>query len=285
MDVRFRRSAPLAAAALALGALFVAEKLRPLRVQTRAEPRRTLRNLALGATCMAVIATAERPVATALARAAVRRRIGVVQRLALPAWARDVLAFVALDYSYYLWHVATHRSAVLWRLHLVHHIDLDMDMTTALRFHAADMLLSVPLRVVQVTVIGVSPRALAVWQNWFFASVLFHHSNLRLSDRADRLLALVVTTPRMHGIHHMAERGLTDSNWSSGLSIWDRLHGTLRQDVPPRAVAVGVPGYSRAHETGFVAALELPFGKQKDAWQQIGLEDHRGEQVKVELGH
>jgi hypothetical protein len=148
-----------------------------------------------------------------------------------------------MDYTIYLWHIATHHFAFLWRFHLVHHVDLDLDMTTALRFQAADMALSTPYPAVQVALIGVSPRALSVWQGWFFLSVLFHHSNLRLPERMERILALALTTPRMHGIHHSTVREETDPNWSSGFSFWDRLHGTFRNDVPQAEIAIGVPGY------------------------------------------
>lgn len=253
----------LGAAALAMFAL---ERRRPLRASTQTEPRRTLRNLTFGALSMAVVAIVERPIVDPLAaRAGVRRR-GLVQMLPLPAALRDLLAVMAMDYTIYLWHIATHRVPLLWRLHLVHHLDLDMDSTTALRFHFADMVVSTPYRAAQILVIGTSKRALAAWQAFFFLSVLFHHSNLRLPQRFERRLALLLTTPRMHGIHHSAVRTQTESNWSSGLSIWDRLHGTFRLDVPQSQIAIGVPAYRRAGEIGIEPSLSLPFRPHRDAW-------------------
>lgn len=251
----------LAAAALAL---FLAERRRPLRQQTQAEPRRLLRNLALGAMSMTVVSLVENPVVHPLAARTERRRSGLVQRLPLPEWARDAAAMLLMDYTIYLWHVATHRVPFLWRFHLVHHLDLDLDASTALRFHAADMAISTPYRAAQVALIGVSPRALRLWQSWFFASVLFHHSNARLPLRLERLLARAITTPRMHGIHHAAERAQTDSNWSSGLSLWDHLHGTFQLDAPQRAI--GVPAYGDPADTELGPTLRLPFVRQRDAW-------------------
>jgi sterol desaturase/sphingolipid hydroxylase (fatty acid hydroxylase superfamily) len=253
----------LAGAALAL---FAAERRWPLRRQTQPEPRRTLRNLALGALSMAAVNLVERPVVDPLAEAAERRRRGLLQLMPAPTWLRDAAAFLLMDYTIYLWHVGTHRIPFLWRLHLVHHLDWDLDSTTALRFHALDMAVSTPYRALQVALIGASPRALKLWQGWFFMSVLFHHSNLRLPARLERALARVVTTPRMHGIHHSSVRAESDSNWSSGLALWDHLHGTFRLDVPQREIAMGVPGYRAPEDVRLGTALRLPFVRQRDAW-------------------
>ena len=249
----------------ALGLLF-AERKRPLRRTTQAEPGRSIANLALGAISMATVALVEAPLTRPLSARAVRQRDGLVQTLPLPAWARDAAAVLLMDYTVYLWHVATHKVPLLWRFHLVHHIDLDLDTTTGLRFHAVDMAISAPFRAAQVALIGVSPRALKVWQGWFFLSVLFHHSNLRLPERFERVLARFVTTPRMHGIHHSAVRDETDSNWSSGLALWDHLHRTFRLDVSQHDIAIGVPAYRDAAALGVLASLALPFSPERDAW-------------------
>ena len=242
----------------AAAAILVGERRSPLRRQTQSEPARTLRNLVLGACSMAVVSAVEGP--------AVR-----------PLAARAARGVLAMDYTIYLWHVLTHKVPVLWRLHLVHHADLDMDATTALRFHAADMLVSVPYRAAQVALLGVSPRALRAWQAFFFVSVLFHHSNLRLPPGLERRLSRVLTTPGMHGIHHSTVRAETSSNWSSGLSLWDHLHRTFRAGAPGRdapgrdaldgEVQVGLPGYRDPREIRLRPSLAMPFVRQRDAWQ------------------
>ncbi len=248
--------------------VLVAERWSPQRRRTQAEPARTVRNLTLGALSMAVVSIVESPIVRPLAQRAAIRRQGLAQRLPGPAWMRDALAFLAMDYTIYLWHVLTHKVPALWRLHLVHHVDLDMDASTALRFHAADMLVSVPWRAAQVALVGASPRALRLWQAFFFASVLFHHSNLKLPPGWDRRLARVLTTPGMHGIHHSTVRSETDSNWSSGLSLWDHLHRTFRRDVALDQIEVGVPGYRDPAEIGLRPTLAMPFMRQRDAWQR-----------------
>lgn len=255
-----------AALGLAVLAILVGEKRRPLRAPTQSEPGRSLANLMLGAMSMAVVNFVESPMTQPLASRAKRERRGIVQRLPAPAWVRDAAAVLLMDYTIYLWHVATHKVPLLWRLHLVHHVDLDLDTTTALRFHAVDMAISAPYRAAQVAIIGASPRALGIWQAWFFLAVLFHHSNLRLPAGFERLLSRFVTTPRMHGIHHSSVRDETNANWSSGFAFWDHLHGTFRLDVPQEAIAIGVPGYRDPREQGVASSLRLPFIHQRDAW-------------------
>lgn len=247
-------------------ALFIAERQRPLRQASQNGQDRVIANLALGAISMAVVALIEGPLTRPLAKRAERQRDGLVQRLPLPASIRDAAAVVLMDYTIYLWHVATHRIPLLWRFHLVHHIDMDLDTTTALRFHGIDMAISAPFRAAQVALIGVSPRALQIWQGWFFLAILFHHSNLEVPERVERMLSRVITTPRMHGIHHSAVQDQTDSNWSSGLAIWDHLHHSFRVDVVQQAIAIGVPAYRDPAGQGVLASLALPFARQRDAW-------------------
>jgi len=240
-------------AGAALLGLLIAERRRPSRPPSQDEPRRTLTNLVLGAGCMAVISAVEKPLIERLTANAERRRLGLAQQL--PAPLRDPAAFLLLDWAMYGWHVATHRVPFLWRFHLVHHVDRDMDTSTALRFHFADMLVSLPFRLAQVAIAGAGPRAHQAWQRFFFASVLFHHSRLRLSPRAERLLSCALTTPGMHDIHHRACDESLDSNWSSGLSFWDHLHRTFRAERPD--APIGVPGWDEPLSLPQLLALPL----------------------------
>jgi sterol desaturase/sphingolipid hydroxylase (fatty acid hydroxylase superfamily) len=252
----------------AAAGFFLLEKKRPLRRPPRGEPRRTMRNVVMGASSMAVVSILQKPLVDKLTDTVVRRRIGLAQQIPGPPIVRDAVAFLLLDYGIYVWHVLTHKVPFLWRFHLVHHVDLDMDTTTALRFHAVDMVISIPWRLMQNAVVGASPRAHRAWETFFFASVIFHHSNTRLPWSLERRLVRVLTTPRLHGIHHSARREHTDANWSSGLSLWDWLHGTGRLDVAQEDIVVGVPTYREELSVGELAAL--PFAPQKDAWSGPG---------------
>lgn len=262
-------SAPLILGAF--GLLMWLERRRPLRRAVEPKPRREARNLAVAVAGAVALRVTERPVADALTSLVERRRWGLLKLFKLPAWLEVALAVVLLDYTLYLWHVLTHRVPFLWRFHVVHHIDLDLDATTALRFHFAELAVSVLWRAAQIVAIGVSPTALSVWQMLLMLSILFHHSNVRLPVELERRLNLFVVTPQMHGIHHSTVKEETNSNWSSGLTLWDWLHGTLRLDVPQDAIDIGVPAYRDPREVGLASMLALPFSEERPTWRLEGI--------------
>jgi sterol desaturase/sphingolipid hydroxylase (fatty acid hydroxylase superfamily) len=245
----------------AFALLFSLERRRPLRRTVESSRERTKRNLAMAALAAAALHMAERPVAQRLTALVERRRWGVLPAIELPKAIETVAALLLLDYTLYLWHVLTHRVPQLWRLHIVHHVDLDLDASTALRFHVAELLVSVFWRAGQILCIGIDQRTLSLWQTLTLLSVLFHHSNVRLPIAFERRLSQVIVTPRMHGIHHSIVERETNSNWSSGLTIWDRLHGTLRLDVPQDAITIGVPAYRAPEEVRLSSLLMMPFGR------------------------
>src|ERR1051325_6150409 len=230
------------------GVLLLLEYLRPLRRKVETKFPRLARNLTVSAVGAAVVRLVEIPLIMPLASLVERREWGMLNLFQLPAWLDLILAVILLDYTLYIWHVLNHRVPLLWRFHLVHHVDLDLDASTALRFHFGELLLAVPWRAVQVILIGVAPISYLVWQGFVFFSILFHHSNVALPFKLERWLVRVVVTPRMHGIHHSIVRGETDSNWSSGLTVWDWLHGTLRLNVPQQEITIGVPAYREREE-------------------------------------
>lgn len=243
-------------------ALVWLERRRPLRRVVESKLRRDARNLAVAGTAALALQLAERPVVERLTALVERRRMGLLKQVALPRPLETVLAVLLLDYTLYVWHVLTHRVPALWRFHLVHHADLDLDATTALRFHFGELFVSVVWRAAQVLAIGVSPQSLSVWQSLLFVSILFHHSNVRLPLEIERRLNLILVTPRMHGIHHSNVRAERDANWSSGLTLWDRLHGTLRLNVPQEGIEIGVAAYRAPEELGLFRLLKLPFGAE-----------------------
>ncbi|MEX2262478.1 MAG: sterol desaturase family protein [Bryobacteraceae bacterium] len=225
------------------------ETRRELRPRTESKLRRNVRNFAVAALSGLTLRVLERPLLTPLTRAVERR-----------SWKLpDALAIVLLDYTLYIWHVLTHKAPILWRLHKVHHTDLDLDASTGLRFHFAEMAASVPWRAAQVVVLGVTPRAYALWQNLLLVSIFFHHSNVRLPVRFERWLCRFVVTPRMHGIHHSIGAREVNSNWSSGLTVWDRLHGTLNLNVPQAAITIGAPGFRQPEDVTLARILAQPF--------------------------
>lgn len=263
MASRLFKLAGLAIGAAAIGTIAMSERARPLRKQTKEALPRITRNIAMGAACQAVIMASEAPATQAIARKNVSNKRGLQHWLG-GGLVGKVGAFLAMDYGFYLWHVATHKLPFLWRFHRVHHIDPDMDMSTALRFHFVDMLVSLPWRLVQVRVSGIDPQSLKAWQSFFLMSVLFHHSNWKLPNGMDEKLSKLITTPKMHGIHHSQELSEMDSNWSSGISIWDHLHGTFRNDVMQEDIAIGVNDPNAEEDTHILPALTAPFARSTD---------------------
>jgi sterol desaturase/sphingolipid hydroxylase (fatty acid hydroxylase superfamily) len=244
--------------------LLALEQRWPLRRTIEPKGRRLARNLAVAGLSAVAVRAIEMPLVLSIAGLVERRGWGILQLVALPSWLLLPLALVLMDYTLYVWHVLTHRVPFLWRFHVIHHLDLDLDASTALRFHCAELLISVSWRAAQLVVIGVGPAAFVAWQTALLLSTMFHHSNVRLPEALERRLVRLVVTPRMHGIHHDAVRTHTDSNWSSGLTLWDRLHGTLRLDVALESVVIGVPAHPRP--VGLGRLLALPFGRQPDSW-------------------
>ena len=193
-------SAPLVVGAF--GLLWLLERRRPLRASVEPKLRHDARNLAVAAVAAASLQLCERPLIEPLTALVERRGWGLLKRARLPRLVEVALACLLLDYTLYLWHVLTHRVPFLWRFHVAHHADLDLDASTALRFHFGELIISTGWRAGQVLLLGVGPLALSVWQTFVLLSILFHHSNVRLPIELERKLNRLVVTPRMHGIHH-----------------------------------------------------------------------------------
>lgn len=247
------QSTPAVVALGALAVLAIAEQVWPLRRAREPKARRWARNSTLAVLGFAS-QSVERAIAQRLAESQAPRQRGV-RASARPAAAHALLGLLAMDYTLYLWHVLTHEVRFLWRFHAVHHADRDLDVSTALRFHVAELTCSIPWRVAQVRLLGIEPRVLSWWQTALLVSVLFQHSNLRLPERWDRALSWLIVTPRLHGIHHSSKASERGSNWSSGLSLWDRIHGTFRDDRAQAEIEIGLAEAQRPSDVRFVALL------------------------------
>jgi sterol desaturase/sphingolipid hydroxylase (fatty acid hydroxylase superfamily) len=268
--------------------LFVAERFFPLRKATRSILARLCVNLAISVlTFMTAVGLLQPAVHSAL-RWSAGQSFGLVHLVALPSPMAFVVSLLLMDLTFYYWHLANHRVPVLWRFHNVHHIDLDLDVSTAFRFHFGEITLSTGFSLLQVSLIGPSAWAFAVYQLIFQAEVLFHHSNVRLPIGVERLLNQVLVTPRMHGIHHSQVQRENNSNFGTVFPWWDRLHRTLGVNIPQDQVVVGVPGYSLREDNRFWNALLMPFRKQRDYWLRpdgtpVGRQDLPAEQNPTRL--
>ncbi|WP_179222958.1 sterol desaturase family protein [Pontibacter ummariensis] len=246
--------------------LFVLEAKRQLRKRSRPKKERLLENGSVAAVALPALRLLLLPTMYAAAKWSEKHQVGLLRRMGLPRWTKHVVGFLLLDYSNYLWHVLLHRSTLLWRFHNVHHIDLDLDLSTAWRFHVGENLASVPYRSAAVALIGVPAPLLLAYEVLFEGCTAFHHSNLRLPYKLERRLCQLMVTPRMHGIHHSIVEKETNSNFSVIFSWWDRLHRTIRLNVPQEAVTIGVPSYRDPAEQTIKHLFLLPF-EQLRPWQ------------------
>lgn len=229
-------------------ALYYLERRRPLRGCIESDAVHTSRNLAIASAAGAAMNLLENPIANRLTKFVESKNFGLLKIFRLPKFLETILAVVLLDYTLYLWHVLTHRSPFLWRFHKIHHADLDLTVSTAIRFHFGEISVSVLFRAGQILLIGVSPNALRIWQTLLLMSVFFHHSNLRLPKEFEERLQKLIVTPHLHGIHHSIVEDEMNSNWSSGLTIWDFLHGTFRDDVKQDEIVIGVAEFDKKTE-------------------------------------
>jgi sterol desaturase/sphingolipid hydroxylase (fatty acid hydroxylase superfamily) len=246
------------------------EKKRPLRKTTQEKIRRNVRNTSMSGMTAVAVGTTEKPLAARLMKEAQRRNFGLLKLVRLPVWLELLLSVVLLDYTLFIWHYLTHKVPVLWRLHQSHHVDLDLDASTALRFHPVEMLFSAPWRGAQVFFLGISPLGLSIWQTMTLLEILFHHSNVELPIDFETKLCRVIVTPRMHGIHHSIVHEETDSNWSTIFSWPDYIHGTLNLNVPQDEITIGVPGFQDPEELTLGEILKMPWTADRPSWRFVG---------------
>lgn len=151
---------------------------------------------------------------------------GLFNAVPVPGWVAVLASILLLDLAIYLQHVLFHAVPGLWRLHRMHHADLEFDATTGLRFHPVEILLSMAIKLAVVGALGAPPVAVLAFEVILNAAALFNHSNVRLPERVDRLLRLVLVTPDMHRVHHSVDPRETNSNYGFSVPWWDRLLGT-----------------------------------------------------------
>jgi sterol desaturase/sphingolipid hydroxylase (fatty acid hydroxylase superfamily) len=248
--------------------LFVVERFLPLRHSSQSLIWRLVVNIAISFLTFLAAVTLVQPAAQWALLWSGGKAFGLVHLVTLPSWLEWVVSFLLMDLAFYYWHLANHRIPFLWRFHNVHHTDPELDVSTAFRFHFGEIAFSSGFNVIQISLIGISPWAFALYQLVFQSEVLFHHSNWRLPIGFERLLSRVLVTPRMHGIHHSQVQRENNSNFGTVFPWWDRLHRTLGLNVPQAEVVIGIPAYSLPGDNTVPNALLMPFRKQRDYWRR-----------------
>lgn len=250
----------LAAFAIVLAVLAIAERVWPLRGDAR-PARRQLTNIGLVLIDTALLRLAFPILAVAFAIRVEARGGGLFGAIHAPAWVEIPLAFLLFDLAIYWQHRLLHMIPLLWPLHRVHHSDTSFDVTTGVRFHPLEIALSMLIKLGLVAVLGPTAVAVAVFELLLSTSSLLTHADFAFPPRLDRMLRSLIVTPSMHRIHHSVLREETDSNYGFNLSVWDRLFRSYR--ARPRREEPGMPiGISQWRDPallGFWALLLQPF--------------------------
>lgn len=240
----------------------------PRRRLTVSKLLRWANNLALVALNSVLLRALFPAAAVGVAAFTTQQGWGLLNYFAIPLWMAVLISLVLLDFVIYLQHVVFHAVPLLWRLHRVHHADLDIDVTTGTRFHPFEIILSMLIKAAVILVLGPPVMAVVIFEILLNATSLFNHGNVRISPALDRMLRLLLVTPDMHRVHHSIEEDETNSNFAFNLSIWDRLFDTYRDQ--PRAghenMTIGINTFREAKRCVWLPCiLMLPFiGKVTD---------------------
>lgn len=243
------------------GLVAVWEALAPRRARAFSRWARWPSNLGIVALNTIVLRLAFPIAAVAMAIIAAKRGWGVLNLVQLPAVAKVALAVVALDFAIYLQHVMVHAVPALWRLHRMHHADLDYDVTTGARFHPLEIILSMGIKLAVVALLGAPAVAVIIFEVLLNATAMFNHGNIRLPEGLDRVLRWVVVTPDMHRVHHSVRPDEANSNFGFNLPWWDRLLGTYRaQPVDGHAgMTIGIDLFRTGRDLRLDRMLVQPF--------------------------
>ncbi len=212
-----------------------------------------------------ILSTAAVPlVAVAVALWAEQAGWGLFNVYDVPFWLALIITLFVLDFAIWFQHYASHKVPVLWRLHQVHHADVDIDVSTAIRFHPVEIMLSMLYKIVWVVALGAPAAAVVLFEVILNGCAMFNHANINLPKWLDGTLRLAIVTPDMHRVHHSIQRREHDSNYGFNLSIWDRLFGTYT-DQPEGGhlgMKIGLSDYQNDNPTRLGWSLFLPFGKR-----------------------
>lgn len=265
----------------AFGGMFAAmavwEAFLPRRAQTINRVWRWPNNLGVVVVDTLLVRILFPTTAVGVALMAQARGFGLFNVLALPEWTTIVASVVTLDFAIYLQHVLFHAVPALWRVHRMHHADLEFDVTTGLRFHPIEILLSMAIKFTVIGAIGAPAVAVLIFEILLNATSMFNHSNVRIPLGADRVLRWLVVTPDMHRVHHSVLCRETNSNFGFNLPWWDRLFGTYRAQPSQghEGMTIGIEQFRDRRELGLDRMLVQPFRGKPGSYPLGQREDER----------
>lgn len=235
------------------------EIINPYRADTVSKKKRWANNLLLTLFNNIVIFLVIGSLFLTVSRHTDINNIGFLGRLDIPSVFKIIAAVIIMDFVLYIWHLLNHEVPFLWRFHRVHHSDINMDVSTATRFHTGELIISAGVKLSAIYLIGVHPVALALFEIIIVFSAQFHHSSLRIPQWLDALYHLLFVPPSMHRIHHSVKIKERDSNYGTIFSIWDRALGTLTRGIDQAGIKTGMGTYRKPEKLNLHQMLLMPF--------------------------
>jgi sterol desaturase/sphingolipid hydroxylase (fatty acid hydroxylase superfamily) len=237
------------------------ETLKPKRLTPINRKQRWPINLGLAAFNMLMMRFTVGSLAYLSAINASQQSWGLLNQFILPNWLTITATLLILDFAIYCQHIVLHKWPLLWRLHQVHHTDLEFDATTAVRFHPLEIILSMIYKVSCIYLLGANPVAVIAFEIILNGTATFNHSNIGFSEKMDKTLRWLIITPDMHRIHHSPIPTETDSNYGFSISCWDRLCKTYTAESqhPQATMPIGLKAFRKATDLSLVGLLLMPF--------------------------
>lgn len=246
--------------------LAISEWLKPRRRLTVSKGHRWTTNILIVLLDSVIVRLIFPAAAVGVALWADANGYGLFNSVAAPLWLAIAVSFLVLDFAVWLSHVLSHKIPLFWRFHRMHHSDRDIDVTTAIRFHPIEIVVSMIWKVAWVVALGAPAVAVIVFEIALNGTAMFNHSNWKLPLGLDRLLRLIVVTPDMHRVHHSSINRETDSNYGFNLPWWDRLFGTYidQPQLGHDGMEIGLREWQDERPTRLGWSLSVPFIEQSD---------------------
>lgn len=242
-----------------LGFFLAMELKKPYRPGTVSKPMRWVNNLGITGLNSLILGLVVAQGVLAMAAYVGQSGLGLLNQLAIPYALKVLLGVMAMDFVIYVWHLLNHEVPLLWRFHRVHHTDLNMDVSTATRFHLGELSLSILLKLAVVYAVGLDVLMVLIFECAIILSAQFHHSTLAVSKKLERYVWILFVPPSMHRIHHSVKIKERDTNYGGIFSIWDRIMGTLLKDVDQDGIKIGVGGHFDQSKLDMMHLLWMPF--------------------------
>lgn len=235
------------------------ELLAPYRQPSVSKPKRWVNNLSLTIFNSLILNLIFAGAVAATAQYVTANHLGALNLVDAPRWVKILATIVFMDFMLYVWHLLNHEMPLLWRFHRVHHTDLNMDVSTATRFHLGELMISAVIKIALIFLIGADFIAVVIFESALVFAAQFHHSSMRIAPALEAVIFPLFVTPSMHRVHHSVKIKERNTNYGTIFSLWDRILGTLLMKVDQERIRIGVGGHFDEAKLNLPSLLVMPF--------------------------